>query len=201
MATARVAPEKQDFSTCPPFALPVGDGLERSMVFVPYKEQIKHPLWQKKRLEILNEKGFQCQMCGAEDKQLHVHHKFYKKGAMIWDYESEDLLVLCSDCHASIHAKKELLKKLIDTIDIYQFENLYSLIDGFLSDYDKPEGFSGYSYSATAIEAGNLANLCEMFSVESIRGLYMLCINDPSYVEKLGLKAFEIYYSNKKDDD
>lgn len=54
---------------------------------------------------------------------------------------------------------------------------------------------------ATAIEAGNLANLCEMFSVESIRGLYMLCIKDPSYVEKLGLRAFETYCSNEKDDD
>lgn len=40
MATARVAPEKQDFSTCPPFALPVGDGLERSMVFTSYVEKL-----------------------------------------------------------------------------------------------------------------------------------------------------------------
>ena len=38
MATARVAPEKQDFSTCPPFALPVGDGLKAFEIYCSNKK-------------------------------------------------------------------------------------------------------------------------------------------------------------------
>ena len=75
--------------------------------FVPYAEQIKSPLWQKKRLEILNLHGFKCENCGSETKTLNVHHRFYLKGRKIYEYDNDVFQVLCEDCHSKTHEKKE----------------------------------------------------------------------------------------------
>lgn len=76
-----------------------------------YHDQIKHPLWQKKRLEVLTRNGFECSNCGSKDQELHVHHPFYKRGAMIWDYMAEELECLCHKCHKDAHALDERFKK------------------------------------------------------------------------------------------
>lgn len=76
-----------------------------------YQQQIKHPLWQKKRLEVLEDRGFRCQECGANDEELHVHHPLYKRGAMIWEYTKEELESLCHRCHKNAHELDEKIKK------------------------------------------------------------------------------------------
>lgn len=64
-----------------------------------YADQLKHPLWKEKRIEILKRDGFRCQDCSAIYKTLHVHHKWYESGKMAWEYENECLITLCEDCH------------------------------------------------------------------------------------------------------
>jgi len=78
-----------------------------------YHEQMKHPNWQKKRLEVLEANGFTCEDCGAKDQELHVHHPYYKRGAMIWQYEIEELQCLCHKCHTEVHAIDEKIKQSI----------------------------------------------------------------------------------------
>lgn len=78
-----------------------------------YHDQLKHPLWQKKRLEVLELHEFMCENCGGKDDQLHVHHKYYKRGAMIWDYDKYDLSCLCGKCHISVHAIDEQISRVI----------------------------------------------------------------------------------------
>jgi hypothetical protein len=78
-----------------------------------YAQQIKHPLWQKKRLEVLELHNFQCQTCRAKNEELHVHHPFYKRGAMIWDYEKTELECLCFRCHKEAHLIDEEIKKAL----------------------------------------------------------------------------------------
>ena len=78
-----------------------------------YHEQIKHPLWQKKRLEVLELNEFKCSECSNETEELNVHHPFYKRGAMIWDYEAEELQCLCKTCHAKNHVVDEEIKKAL----------------------------------------------------------------------------------------
>lgn len=63
-----------------------------------YSEKLKHPKWQKKRLEILNRDNFTCQCCKADDKTLHIHH-FKYNDCEPWEYENTDLITLCEDCH------------------------------------------------------------------------------------------------------
>jgi hypothetical protein len=72
-----------------------------------YKDQIKSPKWQKRRLEILKRDEFTCQQCGNKELTLHVHHKHYNKGAMIWDYQGWELTTLCETCHSETHEKPE----------------------------------------------------------------------------------------------
>lgn len=68
-----------------------------------YKALLQLPQWQKKRLEVLEAAGWKCSECGAKDRQLQVHHKRYIAGAKPWEYESDDLAVLCDRCHEAEH--------------------------------------------------------------------------------------------------
>jgi hypothetical protein len=81
-----------------------------------YREQIKSPKWQKRRLEILQRDDFTCQICGNKDKTLHVHHTTYIPGRSIWEYPDEMLVTLCEDCHEIEHkfgmAIPDLIKQL-----------------------------------------------------------------------------------------
>lgn len=75
-----------------------------------YSEQLKHPLWQKRRLEIMSAAGFQCSRCSSKDVTLNVHHVFYKKGYMLWEYKDKALRCLCEDCHAAAESHKTMLQ-------------------------------------------------------------------------------------------
>lgn len=82
-----------------------------------YSEKFKNPLWQKKRLEKLEESGFQCENCGKDEKELHVHHRHYDKGKNPWEYENYDLIVFCTDCHTEWHEAKSKIDKIIGQIN------------------------------------------------------------------------------------
>ena len=71
-----------------------------------YKELLALPEWQKKRLEILNLRGWACQTCGDTKNQLHIHHRRYARGCLPWEYDDENFAVLCDFCHKRQHAKK-----------------------------------------------------------------------------------------------
>jgi hypothetical protein len=64
-----------------------------------YSKKLLDPRWQRKRLEILDRDGFQCRSCGARDRTLHVHHRYYEYGRDPWDYDSKILVTLCDECH------------------------------------------------------------------------------------------------------
>jgi 5-methylcytosine-specific restriction endonuclease McrA len=79
-----------------------------------YSEKLRHPSWQKKRLEILSRDNWTCVNCSNQDQMLHVHHIFYDSQYQNpWDYPDYCLIVLCAECHASEHdAKKQALLDL-----------------------------------------------------------------------------------------
>lgn len=79
-----------------------------------YSEKLRHPKWQKKRLEILSRDGFKCLFCGSEDKNLQVHHLLYKRRDP-WDYPDYLYQTLCDDCHAE---RQLLTDKIVDAVRI-----------------------------------------------------------------------------------
>lgn len=83
-----------------------------------YKEQMKSPKWQKRRLEIMNRDNFTCQMCGDTENELHVHHIKYLEDMNYWDYPDNLLITLCSRCHGREHLHKdETIFSLIEDLN------------------------------------------------------------------------------------
>ena len=126
--------------------------------FPAWKEQIKSPKWQKKRLEVLNLRGFKCEECGNEDKTLHVHHRFYINGRLIHEYDNDVLQVLCEDCH-----KKEHNKPIVNT-------NLYKSIHRYLDQHQEdPSDHIAFILNcicANGIFSDFLINLTNAFNSE-----------------------------------
>ncbi len=78
-----------------------------------YYELLRHPLWQAKRLQIMQRDQFHCPHCGATDKTLNVHHTYYEKGKKPWEYPAESLVTLCEECHEAAEAEKVALNRAI----------------------------------------------------------------------------------------
>ena len=65
--------------------------------------------WRQKEImiEILRRDEFTCQLCGSY-RHLQIHHiQPRSKGG---DNSEANLLTLCRDCHADVHAGKEKLQ-------------------------------------------------------------------------------------------
>lgn len=85
-----------------------------------YYELLKHPNWQRKRLEVLSRENFSCESCGQTDDTLHVHHTVYRKGFKPWEYEAATLRCLCENCHKEWHRLKSEIDECIGLIGINQ---------------------------------------------------------------------------------
>jgi len=82
-----------------------------------YDEMLLHPLWQKRKAEILARDNHTCQSCGSKDITLHAHHIFYITGTPLWDYKDEALITYCEICHNTEHLIGNTLREcLIDLI-------------------------------------------------------------------------------------
>jgi len=92
-----------------------------------YFELLKHPKWQKKRLEILERDNFTCQLCGDKETCLNIHHKKYISNRKPWKYDNEDLITLCEDCHNTFEKLKKYYSSIgnkdINTLSILKLTN------------------------------------------------------------------------------
>lgn len=111
-----------------------------------YYEKLKSPQWQKKRLEILSDRGFKCELCFDYESQLHVHHKIYKKGLNPWDYPKHNYAILCDSCHKESHKVIDLFNEFIGCLDnngfFYQ-KNMLAFMYAFVNISDLEEGEHG----------------------------------------------------------
>lgn len=87
-----------------------------------YFDELKHPKWQQKRLQIMSRAGFMCEECGSGEKTLHVHHKAYEKGCKPWEYPDSNLICLCDDCHSKTHHLDNEIKVIL--ADLNQTQKL-----------------------------------------------------------------------------
>jgi hypothetical protein len=98
-----------------------------------YSEKLRDPRWQRKRLEVLNRDDFTCQCCGADDKTLHVHHGYYKRNAMPWEYPAGSLWVLCAECHAEAEAARDDLHRAVGYLHPSTYYAAYLLLCAFVA--------------------------------------------------------------------
>jgi len=141
-AVDRVAPDKDGLPACSSIAFLMAGFLpEKQMAKMTYAEQLRHPNWQRRRLEILNFSNFSCGNCGDSESTLNVHHKYYRKGRMAWEYEDHELIALCERCHKDEHWEKELLEQILVELGTYQSV-------GVLAGYATRSGYLGPKLSA-----------------------------------------------------
>ena len=103
-----------------------------------WKDQYKHQMWQKKRLEALSAAEFMCQRCCDSEGQLHVHHKHYVKGRKIWEYATKELSVLCEGCHAETHAEKYMLGEIFLSLDAMGYSDVVGLVASYCNEIVGP---------------------------------------------------------------
>jgi hypothetical protein len=96
-------------------------------------EKYKHPLWQKKRLEILDRAGFRCEGCQATEEELHVHHSYYAKDKEPWEYPNESLHALCHKCHGSAQYLKRSTNELFGRLTLEDLNRVFGFMSGLFS--------------------------------------------------------------------
>lgn len=77
-----------------------------------YREKLRLPQWQKKRLAILERDDWACCICHRKDASLQVHHLVYANRDP-WDYPDEVLQTLCEECH---EVRQELTDKIVNAL-------------------------------------------------------------------------------------
>lgn len=70
-----------------------------------YGDKLKHPKWQRRRLEVLQRDNFTCTICGDTESTLHVHHEVYSGEP--WDAPLDKLKTVCEDCHTIHHTNPD----------------------------------------------------------------------------------------------
>ncbi len=85
-----------------------------------YAKQLQNPLWQKKRLEIMQRDDFACKMCHDDETMIQVHHTAYKKDLAPWEYGDSELITLCKDCHFEVTRLMKEEDVLFEEISIFK---------------------------------------------------------------------------------
>ena len=89
---------------------------------------------------------FSCQYCKEKSKSLHVHHKTYEFGNLPWDYEIDNFITLCEDCHNEEEHNKILfnygIKYLLkNNVNYYELNGIIN--NKFLEVYKNKEVNNG----------------------------------------------------------
>ena len=120
-----------------------------------YSDLLRDPRWQRKRLEVLNFADWHCERCGDGDSTLHVHHKRYVKGRAPWEYDIQELAVLCAACHDCEHELAVQRTEFLSRMDLdgpCGIDDLMALVAGFV---DSRGGLDDRRSEITARFRGN----------------------------------------------
>lgn len=77
-----------------------------------YDELLTYQEWYNFRNKVINDRGYVCEFC-KKKHNLQVHHKLYykkpdKEKIEPWLYNMDEVLLLCEDCHKSVHKKNKI---------------------------------------------------------------------------------------------
>jgi len=78
-----------------------------------YYEQLKHPLWIKKRNEILKRDDYSCVVCKSNLHKMDVHHLCYFPDLLLWEYDNELMVSICKKHHYQLTYELPKLAGLI----------------------------------------------------------------------------------------
>lgn len=98
-----------------------------------YGTLLKRPEWTNRRRELLGD-AHRCELSEKTDNGIELHHKYYVRNRLPWEYPDNSFMILCSSCHTAYHKLREVPEYQELDFDFcakYDFDNL-----SFVYDYD-----------------------------------------------------------------
>lgn len=126
-----------------------------------YIEKLRDPRWQKKRLEVMQRDEFKCQMCGCGDQTLHVHHRVYTRGKEPWEYELDDFITLCVECHENTEWMIQHIKADAQRRDMYELDAIWCEVFHFIHDFGAIEAANAVRKHREFLAAKSAAKTAE----------------------------------------
>lgn len=74
-------------------------------------EYLQTDYWKLVSEQVRTNAHCRCQLCGCNDKKLHIHFNTYEHRNDVHKHTG-DLLCLCEDCHHFFHDKEKIMKTL-----------------------------------------------------------------------------------------
>lgn len=140
-----------------------------------YSNKLSDPKWQKKRLQILDRDNWECQWCGDDKSELHVHHLVYRKGNEPWEYDDRELLTLCEKCHRIEAPKRQAAILLVSSILLRQPKLSGKALEQFAEALDSLSMFY-------ELRADDLSSLLDVNNYDDTIK-YVACRNDKEWEE------------------
>lgn len=77
-----------------------------------WQKEINSDEWRNRKRDYLrnNPVGY-CPGC-RQSKPLHVHHINYDTDKHLWEYDDNDLIAICAECHGRYHQLFKLSREL-----------------------------------------------------------------------------------------
>ena len=94
-----------------------------------YKQKLQSSEWRKFASRVKQQHNF-CAYCKQGDKPTQVHHLFYEPDREPWEYGTDEVLVLCAECHSKIHERLQQFRKYVFR---YLTPDLFQILNGALA--------------------------------------------------------------------
>ena len=78
-----------------------------------YAQKLQDPRWLAFAAGIRRDRGNVCRVCKQTGKVIQVHHVFYYPDREPWEYEGEEIVLLCRECHKAIHVELQKFRKYV----------------------------------------------------------------------------------------
>lgn len=120
-----------------------------------YSDLLRDPRWQRKRLEVMQRDDFMCRECGDDSTTLNVHHGYYVRGRMPWEYELESLRTLCEPCHELLTGQIAEARQLIGEVSSEHMERVLGLLRTYAAMARWPEEWRLCDESTARVRVGS----------------------------------------------
>lgn len=80
-----------------------------------YKALLQTDEWKAFSRNVRQNYGGSCAVCkrSAPHVITHVHHLFYDASRMPWEYECDEVVLLCQSCHHEMHDRLKEFRKYV----------------------------------------------------------------------------------------
>lgn len=78
-----------------------------------YAKKLDTAEWRNFSERIRKESGNFCQCCKRANLSTQVHHIFYDSERQPWEYQRDEVVLLCAGCHKAIHEQLKQFRKFV----------------------------------------------------------------------------------------